>query len=94
MQVTWPFAVLQYGSAGVGLRMRGLANGSVILKWSEVTSIESAPGRLVVRGQPPQSFRFSTLSRSGLEAVVREAHDRGILIGGITSSRFGWSLRG
>ena len=78
---TWPFAVLQYGRAGIGLRMRGFAVGSSsAFKWSQVISVERAPRSLVVRAVQSRSFRFMVFDSAELDPVVREAEAHGVTV--------------
>ena len=89
ISASWPLAVLQYGAAGIGLRIRWVTQESSAFNWSEVIGIEKAPRSLVVRALGSRSFRFIAMSGRDLDPVVREAEARGVTVE-LVDSTFRW----
>ena len=86
VSASWPLAILQYGEAGIGLRIRWLTRESGPFKWSEVIGIERSPRSLVVRALRSRSFRFIAMRGRDLDPVVQEAEERGITVQRVDST--------
>lgn len=80
VSASWPLAVLQYGAAGVGLRIRWFSEYSCAFTWSEIIGIERTRRTILVRALQSRTFRFLVMAGGDLDPVLREAEAHGVTI--------------